>query len=479
MYTNACALEIQGAYSSGMIMSIERGEIISVTSINILDFSNLDCTVWIQLGSRHSYLILECNAKVVSSSSIPNSNHFKQLTCSFLVLVRLGDYTFSQLDFEPLLPVTYLTCSPISQGDNVLIVGSPFGPLCPQVLLNNQFRGTVALSIGSYLNMLLIDLFCPLGLVGAPVFIIKNDLPLLYGLLINDSKVENKIDSDYIPTTIFPVISILEIHKFLFLHEYDKYFDCIMQLSRFTPIINPILFHSYSSLIPQNVLSRVVKIQNDNIHASGILITNDICLTCSHVVSNLIRGAVIHISSSYYSGLVPYELLFATPPDLYPDVAVLIKLGTTFNPTDLFDCYIQFCKEITVGSLILSISFQNLELSNSNLILTSGCINKVVKHEDKVLFAQSSCCISPGSSGGLVIDQNSFEIIGMISGFTKIEILGTTRFYPQLSRFVPFETIYRLWNGTIAEPSFKFIQDDNLQGFWNYNLSKKCFISKL
>ena len=473
MYSNACSLRIQGIFSSGILMSIENGEIISITSVNLSNFADVDCTVWIQLGSQHSYLIMECNAKVIFSSSIPK-NQLNQLICSFLVLIRITDYTFSHLDFEPLLPVTYFTCCPIIQGDNVLLVGSPFGPLCPQVLFNNQFRGIVSISIGSDLRMLLIDLFCPYGLVGAPVFIIKNDLPLLYGLLINDSSIANKNINDFNFSTIFPVISILEI--FLLLHEHKPYFDCLVQLSRFSPIINPIAFKSYSSLIPQTVLSRVVKVQNGNISASGILIDDNICLTCAHVVYNLIKGEIIHVTNS--SGLVPYKLLFATPSNMYPDIAFLIKLGTT-TPTDLFDNSVQFCKEINIGRQILSISFQNLRILNSNPAITLGCINKVVKHEDKILFGQSSCCIGPGSSGGLVIDRNSFEIIGIISGFTKIDMLGVTYFYPQMSRFIPFGIINRFWYVNISENSVEFIQNDDVQSLWNYTLSKEFIISKL
>lgn len=477
MCTNACCLEIQGKYSSGIILNVKRGEIISITTVNILGLPNLDCTVWIQLGSRHNYLVLECKSKVVFSSSIPYNDLLNQSVCSFFVLVRMN-YTFSCLDFEPLLPVAYLRCCPISQGDNVLIVGSPFGPLCPQVLLNNQFRGFISKSISSDLNMLLIDLFCPLGLVGAPVFIIKSDLPLLYGLLINDSDTDNNSTSD-IHTTIFPVISILEITKFLLLQEPNSYFDCLMQLSRFSPLITPIVFQSYSSLIPQRVLSLVVKVQNNNICGSGILIANNICLTCAHIVSNLTKGDIIYISYSNNYGLVPYEFLFATPPNIYPDVAFLMKFGTTFNPTDLFGNWIQYGTGITIGRQIVTISFQNLKLAISNLTTTLGCINKVVKYEGNILFCQSSCCIKPGSSGGLVVDRYSFEILGMISGFTKIEMLGITYFHPQMSRFLPFETLNQFWNGPIAESCVEFIRNDNVQGLWNYSQSQDFLISKL
>ena len=478
MYTNACSLDIRGIYSSGIILSIERGEIISVTSVNLLGSINHTCTVWIQLGHQHNNSILQCNAKVIFSSLIPNK-YLDQFVCSFFIFVRIVDCTFSHLNFEPLFPVSYFTCFPILQGDKVLVVGSPFGPLCPQVLINNQFRGTVAISIGSESNMLLIDLFCPLGLVGAPVYIIKNDLPLLYGLLINDSNFVNKNNSELILTSIFPVVSIKEISEFLLVNGYNSYFNCIMQLSRFTPIINPIVFRTYSSLIPQTVLSRVVKIQNDNIFASGILLANNICITCAHVISNLVKGEIINVIYPNNSGLVSYELLYATPPNTYPDVAFLIKFGTTFNPEDLIDDLIPYCKDMTIGREILSISYQNIKLINSTLTVTFGCINKLVKHQDNVLFGQSSCCVTPGSSGGLVIDRNSFEVIGMISGFTRLEMLGITYFYSQISRFITFEILNQFWNCLMSESNVGYIRNDYVQGLWNYNLTDDVFISKL
>ncbi|KAI6648290.1 Peroxisomal leader peptide-processing protease-like [Oopsacas minuta] len=481
---NPCSLLIQDRFSSGILVSVERGEIFTIVSEYLSDIPHLKVTVWIQLGSAHQFAFVECEAEVIYASSFSNNSYLSKHIQSYLLLVRLTSHSFSHYDFEPLQPYNHLSCSPISQGECVLVVGSPFGPLCPPVLLNNQFRGIVSKTIGS-LGMLLIDTFSPNGLSGAPVYILKKEKPYLYGLLIKDFNSALETGSNITLSTIFPVISIMKLLLQYLSHANISLsvFDILLPLSRFSPIINPISFFSYSSIIPRTILSRVVKLQINNTCGTGILITDNICLTCAHVVANLSSDSTIQVSLNYpITKFVPFHIVFTTEPNVYPDIALLVNSKFNYcSLPDKFDINIEVGNEILSTTELYSISYQSslVEEAITSLALTKGCVSKVVRDGENVLFGQASCCINPGGSGGLVIDRHSYDLLGMVCGFASAETQGVKIMYPQITRFIPFDVILTLLRSGLTKSCNELHKNVRIQKLWNYDKIGNFCLSKL
>ena len=474
MFSISCCLKINDRFASGIIFNPQRGLILTIISDSREQIHVSDCTVWIQLGSRQKHSIIEFEADVLNHSALPHSNEVINTLKPILYLVGLKKSTLLQDDYL-LEEHTKLICSPIYQGDSVLVVGSPFGPACPPVLLNNHFKGIVSKTCGYKVSMLLIDIFCPKGLTGAPVFIIKNNEILLYGLLLTDSNYFNEYSSDIDFGTIFPVISITAILPQL--RNLDmlmiRAFDLILSLTRYVPIVNPIEFSPNPSLIPASILSRIVRVQARSTCGTGIMVTDYVCITCAHVVADVCLKDLVKISSINSKNVpVYFHLSFTSKPNLYPDIAFLVKPKVDFADLDpnVFNDMDGSKHIMSEGNEILGISYEYTKYSEdlSSPLVTSGCVSHIVRNDGDIVFAQTTCSLNEGGSGGLVVDQRSLNFMGIFFGYAKVEFNTVTHFYPQISRFIPLQVIWSIWKQGLEESCNTLERNTYIQNLWNY-----------
>ena len=473
MSTISCCLKLNQRFASGIVFNLERGLILTIFPCSPDQFHLTSCTAWIRLGPRHNYSIFESEAEVLIHSILTSNNDIIKIMKPKLYLIVLKICSFSQDDFFPIKPYAQLSCSPICQGESVLVVGSPFGPVCPPVLLNNHFKGIVSKTYGNKASMLLIDTFCPQGLIGAPVFILKDNDQFLFGLLMNDSNGFNEFSSDVHFGSIFPVISIMKLLSELsILSVLHSAYDLFLPLARYTSIINPIIFSPYSSLIPVSILSRIVRLQGTSTYGTGIMVTNDVCITCAHVVADIGLNESVEVSSINSKNVsVHFFLSFTSKPNLYPDLAFLVRSKfARVRESKVLNDIVCNSRVLTEGTDIFGISYGWSTYSEdiNSPLLTAGCVSNIVRNKGDLVFVQTSCCLSEGGSGGLVVDKHSFNYLGIFFGFAKEKKEVTTHFYHKISRFIPLQVIWDIWRNGLRKSCNKLERDINLQILWNY-----------
>ena len=470
----SCCLKINHRFASGIVFNIERGLILTIMSGSLAQIHHSKCSVWMQLGARHNYSIFEFEAEVLNHFMLTFNNEIVIRLKPILYLISLKSCSLTQDDLLFKKTFAQFSCSPVCQGDGVLVVGSPFGPACPPVLLNNHFKGIVSKTCGYTVSMLLIDTFCPKGLTGAPVFILKNNEYFFYGLLLTDCSEFNKFSSHIDFGTIFPVISIVNLFTELTIFTTLKIFeyDSFLHLTRYTSIINPIEFSPNSSLLPASILSRIVRIEANSTFGTGIMITDSVCITCAHVVANVCLNDLVEVSRINSSNVcLNFFLSFTSKPNLYPDIAILVKSKYDLVQNhQLMNDMVCNKRIITEGDEILGISYGRFTYSEkvSSPLLTAGCVSHIVRDKGDIVFGQITCCLSEGGSGGLVVDKQSFIFLGIFFGFAKEQKEAVTHYYPQISRFIPLQVICDLWRKGLEDSCNSLEINIYVQTLWNY-----------
>ena len=478
----ACSILFHKCFYSGILVEIEHGLIFSIFPKHIRLVSTTPVVVWLKLQNNDIPSILECYAEIIQFTEFPCNNYITKQIPSQLVLLKLRcSLSYGDHFKTPLLK--HLNYSSILQGENILIIGSPYGPVCPPVLLNNYFSGIVSKTYGSKVNMILIDTFCPPGLIGAPVFIYKEGVPYLYGLLLADSSSSNYPSSNKYGT-IFPVVSmmyLLTISENMLSRHFSSS-NILISISNHTPIIVPIVFSAISSIIIPEIFSKVVFVDAGINNGTGYLLSENICFTCAHLIDNLEIGDSVYISKFDHLP-VEFKVKFSTLPNVYPDFAILTKINSPeITLRDIIYCNGTTFPKLSNGLKTFGIGFGCSAFNEESRIplLSAGCVSNVIEQSKMILFGQISCSLNPGSSGGLLIEQKSQRLLGLLYGYAESNDGDLTDTYPQISRFIPFETIFLLLRKGIFETSKQFKLDKYVQGLWQYRyIPKTLYYSKL
>ncbi|XP_014788704.1 peroxisomal leader peptide-processing protease isoform X3 [Octopus bimaculoides] len=292
----------------------------------------------------------------------------KHFFLPYFILIKLQNYD-GLLPIEPLLVKSSVECNP---GDTVEVFGTPYGNLCVEVFLNSVSRGVISNYFGPNKVQILTDARCIPGTEGGLVCTLdNNNLKRAIGIVVSPFCWKNQ---NWIGLTL--VCSLEEILNSIALalivsepgenpKELLKPFSAspLNTNSSVSGVSKHPASSPYNFTLSENIKQYLCHVIGQKGTGTGILISHDTILTCSHVVCDNSEGMPV------------YAVGFA-----------------------LFTSH-----------------------SNPQPTVTSGVVARLVQHKQTDILIQTTCAVYPGSSGGAVMSKSG-NIVGMACSTVKMMI---------------------------------------------------------
>ena len=449
--------------------------------------------------------------------------HENSLSCFALVYVKGIEKHFSE---KMLNLSSYIwdksEKTVAKKGDEVLIVGTPFGCECPSVFYNSVSKGIVSNIIGANDEVIITDARCvpgcegcamyvksldsrfakhtmvPWGIILAPFcwkngewigitiacsieYILKNLMKLL---------LEKRVG---IPPKISALVGALEKHNSQQLSAFEEH-----QTEKRIHGIDLLIMHhtpctaSYEQIL-KTALASVVIVQSGKTWGSGIILDADkgFVVTCSHVIPG--QEEIIDDKSIEYGKksakehkvlcLLPNgicrsaEVLYATSKDFPLDLALLRiqphsslrslkpRQGSTFTNTKCantsFPSYYKG-EEIFVTGFPLFESLQHDQPS-----ISSGVISNIVYDNKQAVLLQSTAAVQCGASGGALVSMATGELLGMVTSHAKdVNLMAT---FPHVNFSIPADFLCKLVSlvkDGLIDHGFCTMATDRFKSIW-------------
>ncbi|XP_064634188.1 peroxisomal leader peptide-processing protease-like [Lineus longissimus] len=314
------------------------------------------------------------------------------------VILQIEDFKLHENDVI-YRKLALLTPSDLAVGDNLYVLGTPFGDSSPHIFMNSVSKGILSI-FGSKGALLLTDARCIPGEEGGIVLtdVIESDdlnqrciigmvvAPLCWkaGELVGLSLVCN-------------IISLLSS----LVKNFPEYKErCSNALADRFP-------RQYSmTCIPSAVRTSCVLVRCSIHWGSGVLLDARTVLTCSHVVQGS-KTVIVHIDGKIVRG----RTIYATPTGDPFDVAVVsLDLGLRGGYGRL-----TFAESLIEGEDVFSIGYPLFdERCSDTPTITKGIVSKVNCVDGLAVMIQTDCVINQGASGGLLINSAG-EIMGIVA----------------------------------------------------------------
>ncbi|KAK3104045.1 hypothetical protein FSP39_023969 [Pinctada imbricata] len=326
-------------------------------------------------------------------------NFFYKLLPCFL-LIRINNW----VPFDNLHVYAIKDSNRNFTGDNVEIVGTPFGCINPGVFLNSMSRGIISNTAGKDKVLILTDARCVPGTEGGAMYYRDGRSRILTGIVIATLCWKS---SEWVGLSMACGIShILEILYGL-------------QLNLQLPSLKDNIIGAWSgSSMIQDAMRCVPIVTVGGTWGSGVLLwqdaDHDIILTCGHVVKDA-DFRKVHIQ--YGNGVKrSASVLYRALHNQQFDLAILqcqksreIIKSAEFGKSREGDAV------YVIGYGVFG---EEHELEPT---VTSGNISKVIHVNKKPVMIQTSCAVHSGASGGPVINQKG-EVVGLAVCNAKMDL---------------------------------------------------------
>lgn len=481
-------------------------------------FSPASCN---QLKSNHGDLDLETVTEQQEDEA-----RTQQSVLSDFVLIHVENLN-EYLSCKPLNLSTFSDCgeSP-KKGDNVLVVGTPFGCECPPVFYNSVSKGIVSNLIGANNELIITDARCIPGCEGCTMYI-KSSQPgsmkhglMPHGVILAPFCWRN---GEWIGITVACSLGYLlqnlrklMITKFLVIPQNLQVLLSVLNLKtvlqhqsvvideveKETQDRNSLVMHSrQGNLSACNILetafNSVVMVQYGRTWGSGIVIDagEGLIVTCSHVI----RGheaslmATDNKSSTQYLSRMTQDgvfcvlpngircmvqVLYATSEGFPLDFALLKtqphsslrslkpRLGTDATVMKSNPLYRKGEEVFVVGFPLFSRD-QHTQAS-----VVSGVISNIVYADKQAVLLQSSAAVHCGSSGGALVSMETGELLGMVTSHTKDANLSSS--FPHVNFSIPVDLLCKLVSAIKSgrvENGLRVLVSDHTGSIWKLESS--------
>jgi hypothetical protein len=147
----------------------------------------------------------------------------------------------------------------------------------------------------------------------------------------------------------------------------------------------------------------IVKVMGRGCQGSGVVISKKQIVTNLHVIKGSESAAV------FYRGKWIEAKVVKT--GVYIDIAIL-EIQAELIPLEI-------CKDLRPGQMVKAIGFCNFCIDDSQAVISSGTLCKVVELNSKPIILQTSAVIYNGCSGGAILDSSN-RLLGIITSNARI-----------------------------------------------------------
>lgn len=349
--------------------------------------------------------------------------------------------------------VPWLKSCNLKKGFAVLACGSPFGGLCPDLFMNTISKGIVSNLAGDENALILTDARCLPGTEGGGLFVSQGDRDYLVGLII--SPLCWKSD-EWIGLTL-----VCSVHLIL-----KNVLKAVASQESLTKMSSQLISNSLQAPLTNKQGSEcypgVALIDAGYLWGSGVLLNQQLVLTCRHVVNDKSALTVKAIMGGRFytvSAKVLYSSAAASPYDIAV-VKLQEPLLNLVTP--------RFATHFHPGEDVVVIGYGALG-GCCGPSLTSGILSRVITHQSQPVMLQTTCAVQSGASGGAVVRPSTGELLGVVSSNTRDFSAKVT--YPHLNFSVPvtvLEPLLRLFAQTGNAAVFKTLDkaEEDVRKTW-------------
>ncbi|XP_052429083.1 peroxisomal leader peptide-processing protease [Carassius gibelio] len=324
--------------------------------------------------------------------------------------------------------IPWVESGSLKKGCHVIACGSPFGALCPDLFMNTISKGIISNLAGHENALVLTDARCLPGTEGGGVFISKGNRSYLVGLIV--SPLCWKSDK-WIGLTL--VCSVHLILKNML--KAGAIQESLIEKS------SQLITGSFQDPLTTNrkpgseFFTGVLLIESGHLWGSGVLLNQNLVLTCRHVVNEKSELTVrVNFGERFHA--VSGKVLYSSAPSSPYDIAVM-ELQEPLAAS----VKTQFTTYLHPGEDVLVVGYGALG-SSCGPSLTSGILSRVITHQSRPVMLQTTCAVQSGASGGAVLRSATGELLGIVSSNTRDFAAKVT--YPHLNFSIPVTVLERL-----------------------------------
>lgn len=361
--------------------------------------------------------------------------------------------TLSTCTYKETIP--WVKSGTLKKGCNVIACGSPFGGLCPDLFMNSISKGIISNLAGDENALILTDARCLPGTEGGGVFISKGGRSYLMGLIV--SPLCWKSD-EWIGLTLVCSVHLILKNMIQAGAMQESLIEKPSQLK--TGCIQAPLTATRRS--GSEFYPGVVLIETGLLWGSGVLLNQNLVLTCRHVVNEK-SVLTVRVNSGGRFHAVSGMVLYSSAPSSPYDIAVVElqeSLADSVKP--------QFTTYFHQGEDVVVVGYGALG-SRSGPSLTSGILSRVITHQSQPVMLQTTCAVQSGASGGAVVRSATGELLGIVSSNTRDFTAKVT--YPHLNFSIPvtiLDPLLRRFDQTGDAAVFKVLDsaEDDVRKIW-------------
>ncbi|NXG66530.1 TYSD1 protease, partial [Hemiprocne comata] len=341
--------------------------------------------------------------------------------------------------------MAWANASSLRKGEVLLVCGSPFGALCPNLFLNTLSKGVVSNLAGQENALILTDACCLPGTEGGGAFLPSPDGPCLVAIIVASFGWKG---AEWVELALLCSLSAI-------LHSSASVLD---EAGVTMPLV-PGRLAAVQAGGRQDPLGWAALVECGAAWGSGVLLAPRLLLTCRHVVE---AGGPLHVTPAPGPGraatVLEGRVVFATKESSPFDVAVveLEESVPGFIPPCLADTFLPgkwprgyagcwgshplastSCLP-TPGEEVTVVSFGALGRACGPSV-TAGVLSSVVAVAGQPVMLQTTCAVHGGSSGGPLISSRSGCLLGIVASNTRDTSTGAT--YPHLNFCIPITVL--------------------------------------
>ena len=390
---------------------------------------------------------------------------------NFIAILQYKDINSESISYP--IVNKYHNEKTISKGDTIYLIASPYGIISPSVFMNTIHRGVICniISTNNNNNNNLYITDCKV-------------LPGMEGGVIVDKEYYNIIGM------LLPPINQLNCSsmEFNFILPMNNILNNITNICKITNISIVSNNQSFTNNVVFQAEKSVVLIEIENTWASGIIIKEDgTIVTNAHLFRNYIPPKRVTnnipiiktrvVTNNYKHQTFTCDLIYITPFNSYLDLAI-IKINNNNNNNNKFIPieYLLENKNITLPSIGTNISVIGYPLYKPNnkiyATCTTGSLSKIVYYNNKPVIIETNAAVHNGNSGGLLIDSNSGQWLGLVTCNLKQKTSnGDSDIIPRLNFSIPINEIIPVLKYILNGKNEIFLKelnlnDNNIHGLW-------------
>ncbi|NXO05404.1 TYSD1 protease, partial [Rhinopomastus cyanomelas] len=308
----------------------------------------------------------------------------------------------------------------LCKGQRLLVCGSPFGALCPDLFLNTLSQGVLSNAAGEDNALLLTDARCLPGTEGGGAFVPAG--PRLVAVIAASFCWKGV---EWVGLTLLCSLAAVLRSSARALAEAG------------IPLpAEPARVAAVEAASGWDTLRWAVLVDCGATWGSGVLLRPQLLLTCRHVVEAGVPLRVTPVPGPSRAAAIRGHVVFATEESSPFDVAV-VELDESvqgFAPPQLANTFL-------LGEEVHVVGFGVLGRACGPSV-TAGILSAVVSVAGHPIMLQTTCAVHGGSSGGPLISSRSGCLMGIVASNIRDTSAGAT--YPHLNFCIPITVLQPL-----------------------------------